>query len=74
MAAQGVAVAAGRRDAVQRLDRVCAQAEGPFPRARLSLLGTVEGWLETIPALAAEAKLAALRPPTGKTMRRLAVR
>jgi len=58
MAAQGVAVAAGRRDAVQRLDLVCAQAEGPFPRARLTLLGTVEGWLETMPALAAEAKLA----------------
>ncbi len=60
MAEQGVAVAAGRRDTVQRLDRVCAEAEGPFPRARLSLLGTVEDWLETIPALAAEAKLAAL--------------
>src|SRR5439155_24816828 len=32
--------------------------EGPFPRARLTLVGTVEGWLETMPALAAEAKLA----------------
>jgi DNA replication and repair protein RecF len=59
MAQQGVAVAAGRREAVQRLDRVCAEAEGPFPRARLTLLGTVEDWLETMPALAAEAKLAA---------------
>ena len=59
MAQQGVAVAAGRREAVRRLDRVCAEAEGPFPRARLTLIGTVEDWLETMPALVAEAKLAA---------------
>src|SRR5262249_4053021 len=32
IAEQGVAVAAGRRDTVQRLDRACTQAEGPFPR------------------------------------------
>jgi DNA replication and repair protein RecF len=54
MAAEGVAVAAARRDAVERLDRFCAAAEGAFPRARLSLIGTVEGWLETMPALDAE--------------------
>ena len=59
MAEQGVAVAAGRRDAVQRLDRACAEAEGPFPRARLTLVGTLEGWLEEMPALAAEAKFRA---------------
>jgi DNA replication and repair protein RecF len=59
MAERGVAVAAGRREAVQRLDRVCAEAEGPFPRARLTLVGTVEDWLETMPALAAEEQLAA---------------
>jgi DNA replication and repair protein RecF len=59
MAEQGVAVAAGRRDTVQRLDRVCAEAEGPFPRAQLTLLGSVEGWLEEMPALAAEAKFSA---------------
>ncbi len=58
MAEQGVAVAAGRRETVQRLDRACAEAEGPFPRARLMLLGTVEGWLDAMPALAAEAKFA----------------
>jgi len=58
MAEQGVAVAAARRDAVQRLDRACAEAEGRFPRARLTLVGTVEGWLETMPALTAEAELA----------------
>ena len=54
MAAQGVAVAAARRDAVERLDEVCAAAEGPFPRARLSLNGMVEIWLDELPALAAE--------------------
>jgi DNA replication and repair protein RecF len=59
MAEQGVAVAAGRRDTVQRLDRACAEAEGPFPRAQLRLVGTVEGWLEEMPALAAEAKFVA---------------
>jgi len=58
MAAQGVAVAAARRDAVRRLDRACAEAEGPFPRARLVLVGTVEDWLEEMPALAAETKFA----------------
>ena len=60
MAEQGVAVAAARRDAVQRLDRVCAAAEGPFPRARLRLVGTVEEWLEEMPALAGEARFLAV--------------
>jgi len=59
MAEQGVAVAAGRRDAVQRLARACAEAEGPFPRARLMLIGTVEGWLDEMPALAVEARFVA---------------
>jgi DNA replication and repair protein RecF len=58
MAAQGVAVAAARRDVVERLDRGCAESEGPFPRARLVLAGAVEDWLEEMPALAAEAKFA----------------
>jgi DNA replication and repair protein RecF len=54
MAAQGVAVAAARRDAVERLDEACTVAAGPFPRARLSLQGTLETWLDELPALAAE--------------------
>lgn len=54
VAAQGVAVAAARREAVESLDEACATAEGPFPRARLSLQGTVEAWLDELPALAAE--------------------
>ena len=59
MAEQGIAVAAARREAVERLDRVCAAADGPFPRARLSLAGTVETWLESMPALAAEERFKA---------------
>jgi DNA replication and repair protein RecF len=58
MAAQGIAVAAARCDAVRRLDHACAEAEGPFPRARLALTGVVEAWLHDTPALAAEAKFA----------------
>ena len=54
MAEQGVAVAAGRRDAVDRLDRACAEAEGAFPHARLALAGALETWLDEMPALAAE--------------------
>jgi DNA replication and repair protein RecF len=52
MAAEGVAVAAARRDAVERLDRA-------FPRARLSLIGALEAWLDTMPALAAEERFRA---------------
>jgi DNA replication and repair protein RecF len=59
MAAQGIAVAAARRDTVRRLDQACAEADGPFPRARLALAGAVEAWLDEMPALAAEARFAA---------------
>ena len=66
MAEQGIAVAAARREAVERLDRVCAGADGPFPSARLSLAGALEAWLDSMPALAAEerfkAALAESRP------------
>src|SRR5215469_7951617 len=60
MAEQGVAIAAGRHEAVRRLGQACAEAEGPFPRARLRLIGTVEGWLEAMPALAVEEQLASV--------------
>ncbi|HEY8872148.1 MAG TPA: DNA replication/repair protein RecF [Stellaceae bacterium] len=59
MAAEGVAIAAARRDAVERLDRVCAEGENAFPRARLNLVGTLESWLETMPALAVEERFRA---------------
>jgi DNA replication and repair protein RecF len=59
MAAEGVAVAAARRDAIERLDRVCAVASGAFPHARLGIDGTVENWLGEAPALAVEDRLRA---------------
>lgn len=54
MAAEGLAVAAARREVIERLDLVCAKAVGSFPRAGLSLVGTIETWLDEMPALAAE--------------------
>ncbi len=59
MAAEGVAIAAARHDAVERLDRMCAEGENTFPRARLNLVGTLESWLETMPALAVEERFRA---------------
>lgn len=54
MATTGIAVAAARRDVVQRLRAACGRAIGPFPTADLSVQGTVERWLDESPALAAE--------------------
>jgi DNA replication and repair protein RecF len=59
MAEQGIAIAAARREAVRLLAGACAEAEGPFPRPGLALLGTPAEWLDTMPALAAEAAFAA---------------
>ena len=61
MAREGVAIAAGRLDIVQRLDRAAAEAGGGsvFPVPRLALIGTVEGWLDEAPALAVEDRLRA---------------
>ncbi|MGH7063013.1 MAG: DNA replication/repair protein RecF [Stellaceae bacterium] len=59
MAAEGVAVAAARAYAVELLDQACNEVRAPFPRVRLRLGGTLEAWLEAMPALAAEAKFAA---------------
>ena len=39
---------------IERLDRVCADADVVFPRARLQLIGVVEDWLGGMPALEAE--------------------
>jgi DNA replication and repair protein RecF len=59
MAAEGVAVAAARREAIERLDEGCRTSAGAFPRARLSLAGTIEGWLAAMPALAVEERFRA---------------
>ncbi|WP_404382546.1 DNA replication/repair protein RecF [Caenispirillum salinarum] len=60
MAGHGVAVAAARRDLMQRLGAALAAAEGPFPRAEAALDGVVESWLDAMPALEAEDRLRAL--------------
>jgi len=57
MAAQGVAIAAARRDAALRIDQACDANAGPFPQARLTMAGEVEAALGSMPALAAEEAL-----------------
>jgi DNA replication and repair protein RecF len=54
MAEHGVAVAAARRELVERLGEAVAQGVGPFPRAILALEGPLEQWLARMPALAVE--------------------
>jgi DNA replication and repair protein RecF len=54
MAAKGVAVAAARRDALQRLQAALKEEEGPFPRPELALDGWLERRLGEVPALEAE--------------------
>jgi len=60
MASDGVAVAAARREAVQRLNRAQDGRRGPFPAAELGLKGTIETWLGEMPALAAEERFRSL--------------
>ncbi|MGF1639509.1 MAG: DNA replication/repair protein RecF [Rhodospirillales bacterium] len=57
MAADGVAVAAARRDLVVRLSRASTEGGGPFPGAMLATSGAVESWLDEAPALVAEDRL-----------------
>ncbi|MDH5747977.1 MAG: DNA replication/repair protein RecF [Rhodospirillales bacterium] len=57
MAEKGIAVAAARQEITHRLDAVCGRPQGPFPGARLQVLGPVEDWLAEGPALAAEDRL-----------------
>jgi DNA replication and repair protein RecF len=59
MAENGVAVAAARRDTVERLGRALVLGTGAFPRPLIALDGLVEGWLDEGPALAAEDRLRA---------------
>ncbi len=67
IAEQGVAIAAARLDLVARLGAVLGATEGSFPRPGLALQGEVEGWLETMPALAAEDRMRA-RQAAGRTL------
>ena len=58
MAELGVAVAAARRDVVQRLDAIAGELPaGPFPVPRIGVTGAPEAWLDTLPSLAAEERM-----------------
>ncbi len=71
MARHGIAIAAARRAFAEALTRSCAEASGPFPRARIAVEGEVDGWLARGPALQAEdemrARLAAARRQDAET-------
>lgn len=54
MAEAGIAVAAGRRQMVMRLNQASQNDIGPFPRPFVAIEGAVEEWLDELPALAAE--------------------
>ena len=55
MARHGVALAAGRCDLVGRLNQELAAVRvSAFPAATLALVGTVDGWLQDMPAVDAE--------------------
>ena len=57
IAAEGVAIAAARRDMAARLDALTRDGDGPFPGATLEIEGEVEDWLDSGSALAAEDRL-----------------
>jgi DNA replication and repair protein RecF len=66
IARHGVAIAAARAEIVRRLDRACAERDGPFPAARLALTGDIDAWLAEMPAVAVEDRVrAALRASRG---------
>lgn len=60
MAANGVAVAAARREALARLQRLLAATSGHFPAPGLTIEGRVEVWLEELPAVEVESRFAEL--------------
>jgi len=59
MAADGVAVAAARREALARLQRFLSAAAGSFPKAELAIEGRIESWLDDLPAVEVESRFAA---------------
>jgi DNA replication and repair protein RecF len=58
MTADGIAVAAARREAVARLQRYLTEARGDFPRAELTVAGTLEADLAEAPAVEVEGRFA----------------
>ena len=51
MARYGVALAAARRDLVNRLNDELMRNAGPFPAAHLALIGVIDRWLTEMPAV-----------------------
>lgn len=57
MAEHAIAVAAARKQAAAQLSAIAETQAEPFPGARVATRGTVEDWLDDVPALAAEDRL-----------------
>ena len=57
MARHGIAIAARRQAAVNRLRAVIHRGYGAFPGANIAMSGALENWLESDPALAVEDRL-----------------
>lgn len=57
MADRAIAIGAGRRDFVQKLNQVCQNPLGPFPGAVINVVGSVENGLDTSPAIDCEMRL-----------------
>ena len=57
MAQHGIAIAARRQAAVNRLRAVIHRGYGAFPGANIAMSGALENWLESDPALAVEDRL-----------------
>lgn len=57
MAEHGIAIAAARRQAAAQLSRIAAEQRGDFPVVAVAARGTVEDWLDNVPALEAEDRL-----------------
>ncbi|MDZ7712019.1 MAG: DNA replication/repair protein RecF [Rhodovibrio sp.] len=67
MAERGVAIAAARRQLIDRLASASASGGGPFPKADLGLAGDLETWFDDLSALDAEEKMtAALEQSRGR--------
>ena len=58
MSASAIAIAAARRQLVARLEQALDQGVASFPPALIAIAGELEQWLETLPAIEAEARLA----------------
>jgi len=58
MAADGVAVAAARKETLANLKKILSETPGQFPRPELVVEGRIEAWLEKLPAIEVEGRFA----------------